>query len=65
MRSISKTERCIEAAKKCVNQATSMHYAILLASSKKDEEVCKRKYYRAVKHANKFIELANYYGGNG
>lgn len=64
MRSISKAERCIEAAKKCVNQATSMSYAILLAPSEKDEEVCKRKYDRAVKHAYKLMKLANYYGGN-
>jgi hypothetical protein len=40
-----------------------MHYAIILAPTVQDAEVCKRKYRRAVKHANRFIELANYYGG--
>lgn len=64
MRSISKSERCFEAAKKRVNQATSMHYAIILAPSKKDKEVCKRKYDRAVKHAYKLTKLGYYYGGN-
>lgn len=63
MRSISKSVHCIECARKCANQAKSMHYAIILAPTVHDAEVCKRKYRRAVKHANRFIELANYYGG--
>jgi len=63
MRSISKSEHCIECARKCINQAKSMHYAIILAPTVQDAEVCERKYRRAIKHANRFIELANYYGG--
>ena len=63
MRSMSKYEHCIETAKKCVNQALSMHYAIILAPTRHDKEVCKRKYNRAVKHSNKYLELAKYYGG--
>jgi len=63
MISISKSEHCIECARKCTNQAKSMHYAIILAPTVQDAEVCERKYRRAIKHANRFIDLANYYGG--
>ena len=63
MGSISKHERCTYGAMKCINQAKSMHYAILLAPTRQDEMLCKCKYYRAVRHANKYLELAKYYGG--
>lgn len=63
MRSVSKLEHCIECASKCANQARSMLYSNMLAPIVADAEVCHRKYKRAVKHANRFIELANYYGG--
>lgn len=64
MRSISKWEHCLECASKCANQARSMLYANTLAPTVADAEVCHRKYKRAVKHAQKYIKLANYYGGN-
>lgn len=63
MRSISKSEHCLECAKKCKNQAMSMHFAIMLAPTKADYDLCTRKFKRAVKHAYKYIDLANYYGG--
>lgn len=63
MRSISKFEHCLEFAKKCRNQARSMHFAIMLAPTKADYDLCTRKFSRAVKHGYKYIELANYYGG--
>lgn len=40
-----------------------MLYANMLAPTVADAEVCHRKYKRAVKHANKYVDLANYYGG--
>ena len=63
MRSISKAERCIEGAKKCSNMAQSYSISMLLAPTQYDYELCERKYRRATKHAYKYIELANYYGG--
>lgn len=66
MRSISKSEHCIECAKKCRNQAMCMHFAIMLALTLgdcEDYDMCTRKFNRAIKHAYKYIDLANYYGG--
>lgn len=63
MRSISKAEHCLECAKKCKNRAQSMHFAIMLAPTVEDYDLCTRKFKRAVKHAYKYVDLANYYGG--
>lgn len=63
MRSISKFEHCLECAEKCMNQAESMYFAIMLAPTKADHDLCTRKFNRAVNHASKYIKLANYYGG--
>ncbi len=64
MRSISKCEHCMERAEKCLRQADSMSYAVIMAPTYMDFELCIRKHRRAMKHYNKYIELANYYGGN-
>jgi hypothetical protein len=64
MRSISKSEHCLECAKKCKSQAESMHFAIMLAPTKADYDLCTRKFNRAIKHGKKYVELLNYYGGN-
>jgi hypothetical protein len=63
MKSISKFEHCLECAKKCRNQAVSMHFAIMLAPTKADYDLCTRRYNRAIKHVKKYAELLKYYGG--
>jgi hypothetical protein len=40
-----------------------MHFAIMLAPTKADYDLCTRKFNRAVKHAHKYLDLADYYGG--
>lgn len=63
MRSISKAERCIEGAKRCSARAQAHSIGMLLAPTQEDYELCNRKYERAVRHAYRFVKLANYYGG--
>lgn len=64
MRSISKWERCIRGAKKCARKASSYNFCILLAPTLTDRKLFTRKYKREMKHAYKYLELADYYGGN-
>lgn len=63
MRSASKAERCIAGAKKCSCNARSYNIAISLAPTLEDSEFCKRKYDRAIRHACKYLKLADYYYG--
>lgn len=63
MINLKKVDHCIEMAKKCKNQAISMHFAIMLAPTKADYDLCTRKFERAVRHAAKYISLMEYYGG--
>lgn len=64
MRNISKYEHCKECAAKCLNQASSMSYAVIMAPSPIDFEHCVRKHRRAVRHYLTYKKLMAYYGGN-
>ena len=63
MRSISKWRRCLQGAKKCTNKANAYSLRMLLAPTPADTKLCIRKYKREMKHAYKYLELADYYGG--
>lgn len=63
MKNISKWKRCIRGAKKCIRRAKEYCFCILLAPTPADTKLCTRKYKREIKHAYKYLELADYYGG--
>lgn len=63
MRDSKKFNHCAVMAKKCVAQAECYTLCEFLAPTLDDSNYARRKYKRAIRHAEKYISLMDYYGG--